>query len=444
MKISIRFVATLAAVFIASSFTSVNGSSCDTPTAYVATGDGVVVVDTSLNAVITTIPFSDPYSVVLNSAGSLLYVRGDPLSIAVIDTGTNTAVGSITSSLGSILEGASPFDLALDSHTNTLYVTNSGAGFQGGFTITVFNAATGATVTTIPSLFAASLALNPAGTRLYVGSRWGAVYVIETATFSTVATIPVAGFPGQLLVNPTGTRLYEARGDNVHVIDTVTNALVTTIPIGNFFGGGLALSPAADRLYLGNGSVVDTATNTVIAPAIPELSGSSGIALNATGTRLYVAVTDSSTATGHLLTVDTATHAVISTLPTGGNHASGIALSPCRPYSAQSKPPINDDGSSAFAANRGVIPVKFTLTNNGEPTCTLPAATIAVTRTAGTTTGNVNEAVYAMAADSGSNFRNDGCQYVYNLNAAALGPGTYSVMINIDGQTVGTATFKLK
>ena len=88
--------------------------------------------------------------------------------------------------------------------------------------------------------------------------------------------------------------------------------------------------------------------------------------------------------------------------------------------------------------------MKFTLTQNGTPTCALPPATIAVTRTAGANPGTVNESVYVMAADSGSNFRIDGCQYVYNLSSSALGPGTYRVDIKINGQVVGSAIFQLK
>lgn len=49
-----------------------------------------------------------------------------------------------------------------------------------------------------------------------------------------------------------------------------------------------------------------------------------------------------------------------------------------------------------------------------------------------------------LAADSGSNFRIDSCQYVYNLSASALGVGTYRVDININGQTVDSGFFGLK
>lgn len=118
-----------------------------------------------------------------------------------------------------------------------------------------------------------------------------------------------------------------------------------------------------------------------------------------------------------------------------------------RAYSALVQQPINPDGSSVFNASRGVVPVKFTLTANGLSTCTLPPATIAVSRTAGSgTIGTIDESVYTQAADSGSNFRIDqpNCQYVYNLAARALGVGAYQVNILISNAVVGTAKFALK
>jgi len=87
--------------------------------------------------------------------------------------------------------------------------------------------------------------------------------------------------------------------------------------------------------------------------------------------------------------------------------------------------------------------VRFNLTLGGVATCDLPPATIAVTRTAGGVIGQVNESDYSGNADTGSNFRISSCQYVYNLNARALGAGTYRVDILINGQVVGSATFGL-
>jgi hypothetical protein len=115
----------------------------------------------------------------------------------------------------------------------------------------------------------------------------------------------------------------------------------------------------------------------------------------------------------------------------------------CR-YAGQVQPPINADGTSIFTVRRGVVPVKFTLTQGGVATCDLPPATIAVTRTGGGVIGQVNESTYTGSADSGSSFRIDSCRYIYNLNSRALGVGIYRVDILINGQVVGSATFELR
>lgn len=116
---------------------------------------------------------------------------------------------------------------------------------------------------------------------------------------------------------------------------------------------------------------------------------------------------------------------------------------PTPAYAGQVQPPINPDGTSTFSVRRGVVPVKFNLTHGGVATCDLPPATIAVARTAGGVIGEINESVYSGNADTGSNFRIDNCQYVYNLNSRALGVGTYRIDVLIDGQVVGNAVFAL-
>jgi hypothetical protein len=125
-------------------------------------------------------------------------------------------------------------------------------------------------------------------------------------------------------------------------------------------------------------------------------------------------------------------------------YARTFALPSRAPFTAMIQQPIDVDGSSVFRASRGVIPVKFSLAVGGSSTCTLPPATIAVTRLAGAVTGVVNESDYLSPADSGSNFRVDSCQYIYNVNARALSAGVYRVEILIDGAPVGNATFELR
>lgn len=120
----------------------------------------------------------------------------------------------------------------------------------------------------------------------------------------------------------------------------------------------------------------------------------------------------------------------------------GLPATPA--FAAHVQPPINADGTSTFNASRGVVPLKFALTKNGSPTCELPPATLRLTRTGGTSPGPIDESVYSGPADSGSEFRIADCQYVYNVKASALGPGSYLAEIVIEGGVVGEARFELK
>ena len=115
-------------------------------------------------------------------------------------------------------------------------------------------------------------------------------------------------------------------------------------------------------------------------------------------------------------------------------------------YSTTIQPPISPAGTSVFNANRGVVPVKFTLSLNGTPTCQLPPATIAIFRISGSTAVGVNESDFLAASDSGSNFRIDAtnCQCVYNVSSRSLGPGTYLVQIKIGGIAIGNAKLGLQ
>ena len=133
-------------------------------------------------------------------------------------------------------------------------------------------------------------------------------------------------------------------------------------------------------------------------------------------------------------------------LVSGNHNVHGRTFSPPATgvFTAAVQQPINANGSSAFNAGKGVLPVKFSLAVDGNPTCTLPAATIALTRLSGAVTGPVNESEFVMPADSDSSFRIDSCQYVYNISLKSLSAGSYRVEIKIGGQAVGSATFELR
>ena len=60
------------------------------------------------------------------------------------------------------------------------------------------------------------------------------VSVIDTATNTVVATIPVGVAPNGVAITPDGSRAYVTNddSDSVSVIDTTTSTVVATIPVG--------------------------------------------------------------------------------------------------------------------------------------------------------------------------------------------------------------------
>src|SRR4051794_29260571 len=85
--------------------------------------------------------------------------------------------------------------------------------------------------------------------------------------------------------------------------------------------------------------------------------------------------TATATATATATTTRTATATPTAT-PT-----STLTPTPTPAYAAQIQQPINANATSVSNVRRGVVPVKFTLTLDGVPTCDLPPGTIAVYRT---------------------------------------------------------------
>jgi YVTN family beta-propeller protein len=84
------------------------------------------------------------------------------------------------------------------------------------------------------------VAVNPAGTRLYVTNFFledNTVSVIDTTTNTVLTTVAVGRDPLGVAVNPAGTRVYVANqtddgfGD-VSVIDTASNTVVATVGVG--------------------------------------------------------------------------------------------------------------------------------------------------------------------------------------------------------------------
>ncbi|MHC4642279.1 MAG: beta-propeller fold lactonase family protein, partial [Planctomycetota bacterium] len=183
----------------------------------------------------------------------------------------------------------------------------------------------------------------------FVGGLNGDLSVVDLATNTTIATIPVGDYPQGVAINPAGTAVYVANtgSSDFTVIDAETYE-TTTIAAGPSCSG-VAVHPDGTRIYLTNTdwwlqgtstvSVIDRATNTVI-DNIYCGDGSCGVAVHPDGTVAYV----TNAYSGTVAVFDTDTHEVIATIPLE-------TLSPdevCFPVPIT----VHPEGKYIYAANR--------------------------------------------------------------------------------------------
>jgi YVTN family beta-propeller protein len=152
------------------------------------------------------------------------------------------------------------------------------------------------------------LCLNATGTRLYVASgvSAGQVHVIDTTTDALLASWNVGHTPLSPVLSPNGNWLYLCNrfNDDVSVIEVATGTTVARIPVERephaaaitpdgrklFVANLLAIGPATSGSIAAHVTVIDTSTRTVTGQiALPTGSHSlRGICLAPDGGSLYV------------------------------------------------------------------------------------------------------------------------------------------------------------
>jgi YVTN family beta-propeller protein len=290
----------------------------------------VSVIDASSNVVVDTISVSagaasSPVGIAFDPAGArayLTYLYGNTLAVldavsgrlaaAVTFFGTSQCTGIVASRAAPRVYVAHTLDRAvevLDTRSNTL-------------------------VAPIMDGQAYALAINSAGTRVYVASPdpaqgSGSVAVIDTATSLVLATVPVGIGPEGIAISPDGARIYVTNtfsADNVMVIDTSSNAVVSSLRTG---AGprGIALDGTGRRAYVANGTdntvaVIDTRRNRVTA-TVPVGTFPLAVAVSPDGTRVYVVNNASHTVS----VLDTRQNRLLATIPVG-THPTAVAVRP--------------------------------------------------------------------------------------------------------------------
>jgi YVTN family beta-propeller protein len=239
--------------------------------------------------------------------------------------------------------------------------------------VSVIDTATNTVTATIPvGNRPARLDVAADGQHVYVGNSFNnTISVIATASNTVSATIAVGRFPQGVAVTPDSARVYVVNeNDNtVSVIDAATNTVLTTVLVGSI-PFDIAITPNGQHAYVTNQgdntvSVIATATNTVAA-TITAGNSPVGVAVTPNGQHAYVLNSRDST----VLVIDTATNTVIATVavgggpfPVGGGSSNDVAITP--------------DGKQAyvttFAPSGSTVSVIATATNTVTATVVLPA-----------------------------------------------------------------------
>ena len=270
-----------------------------------ASGDGVVVIDTTTNTITHRIAVGE-YAIGVafsKDGGHALVSARDSENVTVIDTTTYTVVDSIP--IPTYYLGAG--NLALNPESGNLYVVD---WYDEHFW--VLDADTFAVTLEIQlgsSLW--QLVVSPLGDRLYITDRGqDVVHVLDTADLSVITAIPTGDDPWGIDITPDGSLIYVTNEDshNLTVIDATNNSVITTVALPHGSGSlprDVDFSMDGHYAYVTSGAVsgddevyvLDTSTHTVaerinVAPAsnpnvvavAPQMTLNLGLLANKTAT----------------------------------------------------------------------------------------------------------------------------------------------------------------
>ena len=278
---------------------------------------------------VTAIPLSSAYSsgLAVNVASNKVFAGDGAAGLYLIDGATNTA---------SLITGFPPNTqvrtLAMDYATNQMIAWD----YYSGNTL-ILDGATGALLKTVPTAQGDGvLQVDSSRNLAYVGGI-SSLYVINPATGSIVATIPLTNEVMAMALNAPKSRLYLVdNGSHLIVFNTSTNAIVTTITLPSS-AVAIAVNPVSGNYYACSFFDVyeySFATNKLIkdfsSTSYPNISEATSLLANPFTDQMYVgtdagtlssilAVIDerSSTVSGVADLYDVATHALALDLASG-------------------------------------------------------------------------------------------------------------------------------
>lgn len=272
--------------------------------------DTVSVVNTTTDTVTDTISVgSSPISTV-SDGGTGVYVLGDG-DINVIDTTSNTVVDTISRTFtrfgvvtnNKLFATVSGGGVDVIDATNNTFVT---AVFsiadsipmlvgtelfltgQSSSSVEVLDTTTNGITNTINTFATGLLPGAQVGTGLYLPdpSAFATdVYVIDTSTESHVDTVTVGTQPWDTTLNGTGVFVANNGSDNVSVIDTATNTVVATIALTDT--GPFGITAFDGDLYVSSNSNISQIDGATLTLSGANFAPSPGVGF-AISDRLYI------------------------------------------------------------------------------------------------------------------------------------------------------------
>jgi uncharacterized repeat protein (TIGR02543 family) len=268
----------------------------DNGLAYVGSYSGAVkVVDLASQTVVATVPFG-PYP---NARPGYIALDSNRAYIALSNLGSNGQVAVLDRSsnqiTGYIPVGPDPWGVAI--YNGKLYVTNNVWWTNGDpATVKVINLATQSIIATIPvGINPNSIAIDPQSGKAYVtnyNSLSKSVSVIDTNTNSVVSTIQLNDSPAGVTI--TGGKAYVTIPVNspngwVKVINIATDQVIDTLTVGR---DGWGIASLSGNVFVanqssGNVTVIQTSNYQVVS-TLTTGSLPTGIASDPSTARVYV------------------------------------------------------------------------------------------------------------------------------------------------------------
>ncbi|MCL5033394.1 MAG: YncE family protein [Thermotogae bacterium] len=291
---------------------------------YVATQEGINVIDGQANTVVANIPINMNFGfMAVNPNTNLIYVSSPASNTITVISATTTQILTTIA-----VDGVT--QLAVNPNTNLIYcIDNEGVSVISGISNTVtytINFSNGQYRFMSSGLYA--IGINPTTNKIYVCSHsypYSIVNIIDGNTNNVIGNVRINdSYIPKLVVNPTTNEIYALVPDiysygAIIIIGGQTNTVVGNINFEFDSPVDIGVNPNTNLVYItrasGILSVVDGSTNQLITTvtATQGLTGSIGV--NPTTDMIYVS--NSNFYENTVDVINGQTNTVIKTIPVG-------------------------------------------------------------------------------------------------------------------------------